>query len=83
MNFCLVDNNNKAYEGDSLRVALEQTNTYVIDYEKRRAVILYNNIGADTVSYSPDYTSDEMESEIRKRVLNILIRSGWRFYRNT
>lgn len=80
MKYCLVKEG-KAFEGDSYMKVVSQITDFSIDYEKGTLFIGYKNIGKDTISYSKEFSKEEIDREAAQRIVQILLRDGWALYR--
>ena len=77
--FALV-RNGKVFEGDALSDIVSLMGIFTFDTTNG---FLYINGERDTISYSKNYSPQEMMSEMTKRCVDILKRWNWTLYKNT
>lgn len=72
--------NDRHFVGGSVADVVLTTGAITFDLSARR-VVIYGE--PDTVSFSSDYTRDELLRELAGRALTVLKRYGFQLFRNT
>lgn len=74
--FCIVKDGT-AHEGSYEEIAMRVI-PYEIDYQTR--TVYLRGIGPDTISYSAQWTDEELRYEVARRVISLILAQGWRLY---